>query len=86
MLLVTTTGLESVGGIDGLLAIPGLAETPAGHDRRVLAYEDQYLLGNGPRTGQLMRQLVADLHTLTLPATPSVRRSDFSIHETREQQ
>lgn len=62
VILVTTSGLESVGGIDGLLTIPGIAETPAGQQRRVLAYEDQFLLGGGPRTGQLMAQLVADLH------------------------
>jgi iron complex transport system substrate-binding protein len=62
VLLVTTTGLESVGGIEGLLAIPGIAGTPAGRSGRVLAYEDQYLLGGGPRTGQMMSQLVADLH------------------------
>jgi iron complex transport system substrate-binding protein len=62
VLLVTTTGLESVGGIDGLLAIPGIAETPAGQQRRIIAHEDQFLLGGGPRTGQLMRQLVAELH------------------------
>jgi iron complex transport system substrate-binding protein len=62
VLLVTTTGLESVGGVDGLLEIPGIAQTPAGRDRRVLAYEDQYLLGGGPRTGQMMRQLLTDLH------------------------
>jgi iron complex transport system substrate-binding protein len=69
VLLVTTTGLESVGGIDGLLSIPGIAETPAGRDRRVLAYEDQYLLGGGPRTGQMMRQLVTDLHPDLIPAS-----------------
>lgn len=62
VILVTTTGLESVGGVDGLLAIAGIGETPAGRSRRILAYEDQYLLGGGPRTGQLMAQLVADLH------------------------
>jgi iron complex transport system substrate-binding protein len=62
VLLVTTTGLESVGGVDGLLAIPGIAQTRAGRERRVLAYEDQYLLGGGPRTGQMMRQLLTDLH------------------------
>jgi iron complex transport system substrate-binding protein len=62
VLLVTTSGLESVGGVEGLLRIPGIARTPAGEDRRVLAYEDQYLLGGGPRTGQLMADLVRDLH------------------------
>jgi iron complex transport system substrate-binding protein len=66
VLLVTTTGLASVGGIDGLLSIPGIAETPAGRCRCVLAYEDQYLLGGGPRTGQLLSELVADLAALDL--------------------
>jgi iron complex transport system substrate-binding protein len=61
VIVVTTTGLESVGGIDGLLAIPGIAETPAGEERRVLVYEDQYLLGSGPRTGELVRELARDL-------------------------
>jgi iron complex transport system substrate-binding protein len=74
VLLVTTTGLESVGGIEGLMAMPGIAETPAGRDRHVIAYEDQFLLGGGPRTGQMMRQLVADLHPPSAAAisnTPS---------------
>lgn len=65
VLLVTTSGLESVGGIDGLLAVPGIARTPAGRQRRVLAYEDQYLYGGGPRTGQLMSELIEDLHPAT---------------------
>jgi iron complex transport system substrate-binding protein len=62
VLVVTTTGLESVGGIDGLLAIPAYTRTPAAQQRRVLAYEDQYLLGFGPRTGQLLTELVHDIY------------------------
>jgi len=62
-LLVTTTGLESVGGIDGLLVQPGLAETPAGEHRRVLVFEDQFLYGLGPRTGQLVADLAEQIHT-----------------------
>jgi iron complex transport system substrate-binding protein len=61
--VVTSSGLESVGGIDGFLAIPGIAETPAGRDRRVLAYEDQFLLGGGPRFGQMLTELSSDLHS-----------------------
>ena len=53
-LIVTTTGLESVGGIDKLLALPALARTPVATNRHVYAYEDQYLYGFGPRTGQLL--------------------------------
>jgi iron complex transport system substrate-binding protein len=62
VLLLLTAGLESVGGIDGLLAIPGVAQTPAGRDRRVLHYEDQYLLGLGPRVGQALTDLAKGLH------------------------
>jgi len=60
--ILTTTGLASVGGIDGLLSIPGIAETPAGTHRRVLTFEDQYLLGAGPRYGQLLLELVDAIH------------------------
>lgn len=57
-----TAGLESVGGVDGLLEIPGVAETPAGENRAVIAMDDQYLLGHGPRMGQALKELVLALH------------------------
>jgi len=60
--LVLTASLESIGGVDGLLQIPGLAQTPAGKNRRVLEFEDQYLLGLGPRTGQALTDLVKAIH------------------------
>jgi iron complex transport system substrate-binding protein len=66
VLLVMDKGLESVGGVDGLLRIPGLADTPAGQHRRVVALDDLYLLGMGPRTGQALADLVAAFHD---PAT-----------------
>ncbi|MEZ4553158.1 MAG: hemin ABC transporter substrate-binding protein [Dehalococcoidia bacterium] len=62
VILVMDAGLESIGGVDGLLAIPGMAETPAGKARRVVHFDDQYLLGFGPRTGQLLIELVRALH------------------------
>jgi iron complex transport system substrate-binding protein len=62
VLLVTTTGLESVGGVDGLLAMPGIDQTPAARARRVVAFEDQYLYGLGPRVGQLVAELVDAFH------------------------
>jgi iron complex transport system substrate-binding protein len=46
VILVSTTGLESVGGLDGLLAIPGIARTPAGQAVRVITHPDQYLFGD----------------------------------------
>ncbi|MEQ8438471.1 MAG: ABC transporter substrate-binding protein [Ilumatobacter fluminis] len=68
VLLLTESGLESVGGVDGLFEqIPALAQTPAGEQRAVIAYDAQLLLGNGPRTGQLLAALIDDLTTHTAP-------------------
>jgi iron complex transport system substrate-binding protein len=57
VLLVMTKGLESVGGIDGLLALPGVAQTSAGKNSRVIAVDDSLLLSFGPRTPSLLEQL-----------------------------
>ena len=62
VIIVPESGLDSAGGLAALMAIPGIAETPAGRAGAVLAYDDQLMLGNGPRTGQFLAQLVADLH------------------------
>lgn len=62
VLLLLEAGLDSIGGIDGLLEIPGVAQTPAGEQRRVLAYDDLYLLAMGPRTGEALHDLVLGLH------------------------
>jgi iron complex transport system substrate-binding protein len=62
VLLVLTAGLQSVGGVEGLLQIPGVAQTPAGQNKRVINMDDQYLLGMGPRTGQALMELVKFLH------------------------
>jgi iron complex transport system substrate-binding protein len=62
VILVLSAGLKSVGGVDGLLRLPGVAQTPAGKARRVLDYDDLLLLGLGPRTGQALDELVSGLH------------------------
>lgn len=67
VLLLLSHGLESVGGVDGLRKIPGVGETPAAKADRILAYEDLYLLGMGPRTGQALRELALGLHPELAP-------------------
>jgi len=57
VLLVMTNGLESVGGIDGLLQLPGVAQTKAANSRSVIAVDDTMLLSFGPRTGALVLAL-----------------------------
>ena len=63
LILSTEQGLTAAGGIDGLLKAPGLAATPAGRARRVVALEALYLLGFGPRLPQAVAQLAGLLHT-----------------------
>jgi iron complex transport system substrate-binding protein len=62
VILMTTTGLESVGGIDGLVAIPGIAQTPAGRDRRVVTLEDGLLYSFGARTPEAIAALIDGLY------------------------
>jgi iron complex transport system substrate-binding protein len=63
VLLVMTRGLESVGGIDGLLALPGVSSTRAATMRAVIAVDDDLLLSFGPRTGALIERLAELLRT-----------------------
>jgi iron complex transport system substrate-binding protein len=57
ILLVMSKGLESVGGIDGLVGLPGVAQTTAGKNRAVIAIDDSLLLSFGPRTPDLLLKL-----------------------------
>ncbi|MGQ4733274.1 heme/hemin ABC transporter substrate-binding protein [Streptomyces sp. Ju416(a)] len=61
-ILLMTKGFESVGGMDGLVKIPGIAETPAGMDRRVVTVDDGVLLNYGPRTDRVLTEIVEQLY------------------------
>ena len=63
-LLLMEGGVESVGGIDGLLRIPGIAETRAGRARRFIIMDDLYLLNFGPRMPDALADLAAELQRL----------------------
>ncbi|MEZ5184438.1 MAG: ABC transporter substrate-binding protein [Candidatus Nanopelagicales bacterium] len=62
-LLVMQKGLESVGGTEGLLALPGVAQTPAGANRAVIVVPDGELLNFGPRTPQTLRTIAVQLRS-----------------------
>lgn len=64
VILVTREGLEAVGGVDALLARPGLALTPAGKRKRVVALDALFLLGFGPRLPQAVAELARGIGTL----------------------
>ena len=50
VLLVMSAGLESTGGVDGLLKRPGVAQTAAGQNRRIVDLPDGQALNFGPGT------------------------------------
>lgn len=53
--LMMTDGLASIGGPEGLEKIPGVAQTPAGKNKRVVDMADSTLLG--PNTGAVIEAL-----------------------------
>lgn len=57
VILVMTKGLESVGGLSGLLKLPGVAQTKAGKNHAVIDVDDSLLLSFGPRTPSLVKAL-----------------------------
>lgn len=57
VMLVMSDGLESVGGVDGLVKIPGIAQTPAGRGHRVVDMSDAVVLSFGPNTGRVISAL-----------------------------
>jgi len=59
VLLVMSKGLQSVGGVSGLVQLPGIAQTAAAKNKRVIAVDDSLLLSFGPRTPDLIEQLSA---------------------------
>lgn len=61
-IIMMTAGLESTGGIDGLLARPGVAQTIAGKNRRVITIPDGQSLAFGPMTGQTLLRTAQALY------------------------
>jgi len=62
VILVMSDGLESVGGVDEMLQIPGIAQTPAAAGRRIIDMSDTELLTFGARSGQTVRALAHALY------------------------
>jgi iron complex transport system substrate-binding protein len=62
VILVMIKGLQSVGGVAGLIDLPGIAQTPAGKKSRIIAVDDSLLLSFGARTPSLLTQLAKALN------------------------
>jgi len=57
VLVLFSSGLESVDGIEGLLKVPGVAYTNAGKNKKIVSMDGQYLTGFGPRLGKAAAEL-----------------------------
>jgi iron complex transport system substrate-binding protein len=62
VILVMSKGLESVGGVQGLLKLPGVGQTKAGKNSAVIDVDDSLLLSFGPRTPSLVEALAKALN------------------------
>lgn len=60
-IVIPARGLQSLGGDAGVLALPGISETPAGKHHRIIAIDDLLLLGFGPRLPAAIDQLHTQL-------------------------
>jgi len=57
VLVLFSSGLESLEGMDGLLKVPGIADTKAGKNKKVISMDGQLLTGFGPRLGKAALEL-----------------------------
>lgn len=71
VVIATRGGLEAMGGEARLWQLPGLALTPAGQARRLVVFDDQALLGFGPRTPATLLALYERLERLAMGQLPS---------------
>jgi iron complex transport system substrate-binding protein len=61
-ILMAQSGFESLGGLNGVLKLPGVAQTTAGKKKQII-YLDTLVLSNfGPRVGMGILELVKLLH------------------------
>lgn len=62
VILVPSRGIGSMGGVEGVLNLPGVADTPAGKNKKVVAIDDMLLLGFTPRLGEGIKELCEKIH------------------------
>ncbi|QRV02494.1 ABC transporter substrate-binding protein [Arcanobacterium phocisimile] len=62
VIFTMSAGLESTNGVEGLLARPGVAETRAGQNQRIVAIPDGLSLSFGPQTGQTLLAVARALY------------------------
>ncbi len=67
-IVVLSDGLQTVGGREGLLRLPGVGATKAAEEGCILDFDDQYFAGGGPRLGSVLMDLLRAFHPDLAPA------------------
>ncbi|GHH39140.1 ABC transporter substrate-binding protein [Lentzea cavernae] len=62
VILLMTGGLKSVGGVDNMQSVPGVAQTPAAQRKRFVDMDDTAVLGFGPQTAAVLDGLARALY------------------------
>ncbi|NND02224.1 MAG: ABC transporter substrate-binding protein [Acidimicrobiia bacterium] len=62
VIVLPEAGFAALGGAEALLAIPGIADTPAGQSGTFLVYDEAYFFNLGPRAGLALEEFIRDLY------------------------
>jgi iron complex transport system substrate-binding protein len=62
-LLMFESGVQALGGVEGVLAIPGVQQLPAGKKKQIIAIDGIKLSNFGPRFGEVVKELATQLHS-----------------------
>ncbi len=64
IILLTDQGLQAQGGMQGILRLPGVMQTPAARHRQVYSREANHLLGFGPRLPSMLYSLAKEINAI----------------------
>ena len=62
VILVMTQGAATVGGPEGVLTLPGVADTEAGRNGRVVQMDESQILAFGPEVGLVLGALARSIY------------------------
>ena len=73
VIIATDVGFDRLGGVDEFAALPGVALTPAGKNKRVHRVDESEVMYFGPRTPQSLRRITAWLHPEPQAVNPNTQ-------------
>lgn len=74
VILTMSGGIKSTGGLDGFLARPGVGETTAGKNKRIIDMGDGQILSYGPNTPAVLLSLAKAAYSTPAGASSGCRK------------